>query len=71
MSGLQPVVFLAKGTKVMLIMNFWPSVGLCNGTTGTIIDFIYQVEQQERQQLPLRLAYALTINTQESGAYTS
>jgi ATP-dependent DNA helicase PIF1 len=90
----------------MLTMNLWPSVGLCNGATGTIIDFIYQVEQQpphlpiavivqfddyngpsisdtlhscvpicpvtvsaqlsegvhERQQLPLRLAYALTIH---------
>ena len=106
MSGLEPVVFLAKGAKVMLTMNLWPSVGLCNGATGTIIDYIYQVEHQpphlpvaviakfddyngpsisdtlhscvpvcpvavsaqisegvhERQQLPLRLAYALTIH---------
>ena len=106
MSGLEPVVFLAKGAKVMLTMNLWPSVGLCNGATGIINDYIYQVEQQppdlpvavivkfddysgpsisdtlhscvpvcpvavsaqisegvhERQQLPLRLAYALTIH---------
>ena len=106
MSGLEPVVFLAKGAKVMLTMNLWPSVGLCNGATGIIVDYIYQVEQQppdlpvavivkfhdysgpsisdtlhscvpvcpvavsaqisegvhERQQLPLRLAYALTIH---------
>ncbi|CAB4037821.1 ATP-dependent DNA helicase pif1, partial [Paramuricea clavata] len=35
MSGLEPVVFLAKGARVMLTMNSWPSVGLCNGATGT------------------------------------
>ena len=42
MSGLQPVIFLAKGAKVMLTMNLWASAGLCNGATGTVIDFIYQ-----------------------------
>ena len=31
MSGLEPVVFLAKGARVMLTMNLWSSVGLCNG----------------------------------------
>ncbi len=29
MSGLEPVVFLAKGARVMLTMNLWASVGLC------------------------------------------
>ena len=105
MSGLEPMVFLAKGAKVMLTMNLWPGVGLCNGATGTITDIIYQVNHQppdlpvavivqfddyrgssinntsscvpicpvtvsaqlpegihERQQLPLRLTYALTIH---------
>ena len=105
MSGLQPIVFLAKGARVMLTMNLWSSVGLCNEATGTIIDFIFQnnhnppdlpvavivqfdnyrghsfneiqpcvpicpitVSSQsengfhERQQLPLRLAWALTIH---------
>ena len=106
MSGLQPVVFLAKGAKVMLTMILWACVGLCNGATGTVIDFIYKNNHQppdlpiavivqfdnyrgpsissiqpsyvpicpvtvsaqtsdgfhERQQLPLRLAYALTIH---------
>ena len=105
-SGLEPVVFLAKGAKVMLTMNLWPSVGLCNGSTGTVVDFIYESNHQppdlpvavmvqfddyrgppfsetqpscvpicpitvssqvdnsfhERQQLPLRLAWALTIH---------
>ena len=87
----------------MLILNLWPSVGLCNGATGTIIDFIFERNHQppdlpvavivqcesyrgpsfedtrpscvpitvssqtengfhERQQLPLRLAWALTIH---------
>ena len=104
MSGLEPVVFLAKGARVMLTMNLWSCVGLCNGATGTVVDIIYQNNYQppdlpiavmvefenyrgpafieskplcipicpitvssqteigihERQQLPLRLAWALT-----------
>ena len=106
MSGLEPVVFLAKGAKVMLTMNLWSSVGLCNAATGTSVDFIFKNSHQspafpiavivqfenytgpslidtqpsrvpicpitvssqtengfhERQQLPLRLAGALTIH---------
>ena len=106
MSGLKPVVFLAKGARVMLTMNLWSSVGLCNGATGTVIDFIFESNHQpptlpvavivqfenyrgpsfddtrpscvpicpitvssqsengfhESQQLPLRLAWALTIH---------
>ena len=106
MSGLEPVVFLAKGARVILTMNLWSSVGLCNGATGTVVDFIFQNGHQppelpiavvvmfedyrgpslseaqpscvpippvtvsahaengfhERQQLPLRLAWALTIH---------
>ena len=106
MSGLEPVVFLAKGAHVMLTMNLWTDVGLCNGATGTIVDLIYASNQQppdlpiaivvkfndytgpsltnripgcvpicpitatcktldslhERQQLPLKLAWAITIH---------
>ena len=106
MSGLEQIVFLAKGAKVMLTMNLWPRIGLCNGATGTVVDFIYEINHQppdlpiavivqfddyrgpslsqteplqvpicpitvlsqssntrhERQQLPLRLAWALTIH---------
>lgn len=106
MSGLEPTIYLAKGAKVMLTLNLWASVGLCNGATGTVVDIIYAANNQppdlpiavivrfddyrgpsisedlpscvpicpitassqsiegfhERQQLPLRLAYALTIH---------
>lgn len=44
-SGLQPSLFFAKGAKIMLTMNLWPSVGLCNGATGTVVHFIYQNNQ--------------------------
>ena len=46
MSVLEPVVFLAKGARVMLTMNLWASVGLCNGATGTVVDIIYQNNHQ-------------------------
>ena len=106
MSGLEPVIFLAKGAHVMLTMNLWTDVGLCNAAAGIIVDFIYAVNTQppdlpiavilkfddyagpslsntlpgcvpicpititsdisegvhERQQLPVKLAYAITIH---------
>ena len=106
MAGLEPCVFLAKGAQVMLTMNLWTDVGLCNGATGTVIDFIYADNHQppdlpqavivkfdnykgpsiskstsscvpicpitvtsqsldgmhERQQLPLKLAWVITIH---------
>ena len=106
MSRLEPVVFLAKTAKVMLTMNLWSHVGLCNGATGTVRHIIYDnghrppnlplavivefdnyrgpafIDSQpscapicpvtvplqsgnslhESQQLPLRLAWALTIH---------
>ena len=46
MSGLQPVVFLAKGARVMLTMNLWSSVGRCNGATGTVIDIVHENNHQ-------------------------
>ena len=46
MSGLEPVVFLEKEAHVMLTMNLWTDVGLCNGATGTIVDLIYASDQQ-------------------------
>ena len=105
MSGLQPVLYLARDARIMLTMNLWPDVGLCNGATGVVKHIIYQAghgppslpisvmiqfdkysgpsfspansslvpispisacastsHTLERLQLPLRLAWSLTIH---------
>ena len=105
MLGLHPAVLICKGAKVMLTKNLWPSTGFCNGSTGIVIDIIYETNHNppdlpiavlvkfdaycgpsffdipycvpitpvtasvhignktlERQQLPLTLAWALTIH---------
>ena len=36
-----PVIYLAKGARVMLTMNIWTKVGLCNGAPGTVLDFVH------------------------------
>ena len=41
MYGLEPTLLISKNALVMLTMNSWPSVGLCNGATGTVVDIIY------------------------------
>ena len=46
MGGLEPVIYLSKGAKVMLTMNLWTDVGLCNGAIGTVLDFVYAESQQ-------------------------
>lgn len=52
MGGLEAVVYLTKGDKVILTMNLWTDVGLCNGSLGTVIDFIYS-EGQQPPSLPI------------------
>lgn len=46
MLGLQPKLLLAKGAKVTLTMNLWPSVGLYNGSTGSVVNIIYEPNTQ-------------------------
>ena len=41
MCGLVPSLFLAREASVMLTMNLWAEVGLCNGATGKVIDIVY------------------------------
>ena len=51
-SGLHPVIYIAKGAKVMLTFNIWAAVGLCNGANGTVVDVIYEHHHQSHS-LPL------------------
>ena len=45
-SGLEPTIFLPKGAKVVLTINLWALVGLCNGATGTVIDILYEIHHR-------------------------
>ena len=44
--GLEPVVFIAHGARVMLSANLWVEVGLVNGALGTVEAICYDDNQQ-------------------------
>lgn len=37
MGGLEPVICLAKGARVVLTMNIWTEGGLCNGDRKSVV----------------------------------
>lgn len=41
MCGLVATLFVGREASVMLTMNLWAEVGLCNGATGRVIDIVY------------------------------
>ena len=44
--GLHSVLLLATQAHVMLTVNIWQQVGLCNGAPGTIHQFLYQADHK-------------------------
>ena len=51
--GLEPIVYLAHGARVMLTANLWVQVGLVNGAMGSIVAICYDGEDQSPPSLPL------------------
>ena len=44
--GLEPLIHLCVGAKVMLTRNLWVEKGLCNGAMGVVKDIIFKHDQQ-------------------------
>ncbi len=54
--GLEPVVCLAQGARVMLSANIWVEVGLVNGALGSVVSICYA-----REHCPPDLPIAVTV----------
>ena len=55
--GLEPIVCLAQGARVMLTANLWVQAGLVNGAIGTVVAICYD----EAGELPPNLPVAVTV----------
>lgn len=50
--GLEPVLYLCKGCKIMLKYNLWTKYGLVNGAVGTVVDILYDQDCSSPENLP-------------------
>ncbi|KAE8739231.1 hypothetical protein FOCC_FOCC015271 [Frankliniella occidentalis] len=50
--GLEKVIYLAKGSRVMLRSNLWLRAGLVNGALGTVVDVIYHHDKAPPEDPP-------------------
>ncbi len=43
--GLEPIICIANGARVMLCANLWIEVGLVNSALGTVVAICYESDQ--------------------------